>query len=152
GRSRSWIKLKCRRRQDFVIGGFTAPGGSRQGFGALLVGFHDETGKLRYAGKVGTGFDDALLASLSRKMRPLRKPQSPFADPPAERGVTWLQPKLVAEVAYAERTKEGILRQAAFMGLREDMPAKSVGEEKALPAASLTGELERKVEAQKNRK
>jgi bifunctional non-homologous end joining protein LigD len=143
GRSRSWIKLKCRQRQDFVIGGFTAPGGSRHGFGALLVGFYDETGKLQYAGKVGTGFDDAMLSNLSGRMRRLRKPASPFANPPAEKGVTWLQPRLVAEVAYAERTQEGILRQAAFMGLREDMPAKSVGEEKALPAESLSREKDR---------
>jgi bifunctional non-homologous end joining protein LigD len=137
GRSRTWIKLKCRRRQDFVIGGYTAPAGSRHGFGAILVGFYDEAGKLQYAGKAGTGFDDAWLSRLSRKMHSLRKTEAPFANPPREKGVTWVQPKLVAEVAYAERTKEGILRQAAFVGLREDLPAKSVGEEKALPAASL---------------
>ncbi len=133
GRTRSWIKLKCRQRQDFVIGGFTPPQGSRRGFGALLVGFYDARGKLRYAGKVGTGFDDALLASLSRRFSSLKRPQSPFENPPREKGVVWLQPKLVGEVAYAEKTKEGILRQASFMGLREDIAAKSVGEEKAVP-------------------
>ena len=132
GRSKSWIKLKCRRRQDFVIGGYTAPGGSRQGFGAILVGLHDERGKLQYAGKVGTGFDDALLGSLARKFAAVKRRDSPFDNPPRERGVHWLQPKLVAEVAYAERTKEGLLRQASFMGLREDIAPKSVGEEKAV--------------------
>jgi bifunctional non-homologous end joining protein LigD len=131
GRTKSWIKLKCRQRQDYVIGGFTRPKGSRRGFGALLVGFYDTRGKLQYAGKVGTGFDDRLLASLSGKFSSLKKPDSPFERAPREKGVTWLQPKLVAEVAYAERTKEGILRQAAFMGLREDISHQAVGEEKA---------------------
>jgi bifunctional non-homologous end joining protein LigD len=139
GRSKSWIKLKCRQRQDFVIGGFTAPGGSRQGFGAILVGYYDAQGKLVYAGKVGTGFDEALLSSLHKRMSGLRRADSPFAEPPAEKKVTWLQPKLVCEVAYTERTKEGILRQASFMGLREDIAAKSVGEEKAVPPTSLDG-------------
>ncbi len=132
GRSKSWIKLKCRRRQDFVIGGYTAPSGSRHGFGALLVGFYDARGKLRFAGKVGTGFNDELLSSLLHRMAKIRRSESPFVDPPREKGVTWLKPQLVGEVAYAERTKEGILRQASFMGLREDMPAKGVGEEKAV--------------------
>ena len=133
GRSRSWIKLKCRRRQDFVIGGYTAPGGSRQGFGALLVGFYDAKGELQYAGKVGTGFDEALLSSLSRRFASLRRRECPFADPPKEKNVTWLQPRLVCEVAYTERTNEGLLRQASFMGLREDIAAKSVGDEQAVP-------------------
>jgi bifunctional non-homologous end joining protein LigD len=132
GRSKSWIKLKCRQRQDFVIGGYTAPGGSRTGFGALLVGVHDAAGKLHYAGKVGTGFDERRLASLSRRMGLLRSARAPFVDPPKEKKVTWLKPRLVAEVTYAERTAEGLLRQASFMGLREDLPAKSVGEEKPL--------------------
>jgi bifunctional non-homologous end joining protein LigD len=132
GRSRAWIKLKCRRRQDFVIGGYTPPQGSRSGFGALLVGFYDQAGKLRYAGKVGTGFNEELLAFLTRKFSSLKRPDSPFADPPREKGVQWLRPKLVAEVAYAEKTDEGILRQAAFMGLRQDLPAKAVHEEKAV--------------------
>jgi bifunctional non-homologous end joining protein LigD len=131
GRSRSWIKLKCRQRQDFVIGGYTAPGGSRQGFGALLVGFYDRAGKLQYAGKVGTGFDERLLQSMTRRLAALKKSAPSFDSPPKEKGVTWVRPSLVAEVAYAERTNEGILRQASFMGLREDMPAKSVGEERA---------------------
>lgn len=124
GRSKSWIKLKCRQRQDFVIGGYTPPRGSRPGFGALLVGFYDPCGKLRYAGKVGTGFDDALLAGLSRKMAGLKTKASAFENPPRDKGVTWLRPKLVGEVAYAQKTKEGFLRQASFVGLREDLSAK----------------------------
>jgi bifunctional non-homologous end joining protein LigD len=130
GRTRSWIKLKCRPRQDFVIGGYTAPGGSRTGFGALLVGTYDARGRLQFAGKVGTGFDEERLGSLMRRFAPLGRPDPPFANPPREKGVQWLRPKLVAEIAYAERTDEGILRQASFMGLREDIPAKQVGEEK----------------------
>ena len=131
GRSRSWVKLKCRRRQDFVIGGYTPPKGSRQGFGAILVGYYDG-GKLRYAGKVGTGFDDGLLAKLMKRFAGLKSKDAPFENPPREKGVQWLRPALVAEVAYAERTSEGILRQAAFMGLREDLPPKQVGDEKAV--------------------
>lgn len=132
GRTKSWIKLKCRQRQDFVIGGYTAPGGSRHGFGALLVGVYDAQGALQFAGKVGTGFDEKLLQSLTRRLVALRKADSPFANPPREKGVQWVRPGLVAEVAYAERTNEGILRQASFMGLREDLPAKNVHEERAV--------------------
>ncbi|MGH8741576.1 MAG: DNA ligase D, partial [Burkholderiales bacterium] len=133
GRSRSWIKLKCRLRQDFVIGGYTAPGGTRTGFGALLVGFYERAGKLQYAGKVGTGFDERLLQGMTRRLAALKKSDPPFDRPPKEKGVTWVRPSLVAQVAYAERTKDGILRQASFMGLREDLPASSGGEEQAQP-------------------
>jgi bifunctional non-homologous end joining protein LigD len=133
GRSKSWIKLKCRQRQDFVIGGYTPPKGSRQGFGALLVGYYDQQGKLHFAGKVGTGFDEEGLQSLTRRLAGLKKDESPFVAPPREKGVQWVRPTLVAEIVFAERTNEGILRQAAFMGLREDLPPKSVHEEKAVP-------------------
>ncbi|HEY6820904.1 MAG TPA: DNA ligase D [Burkholderiales bacterium] len=138
GRSKSWIKLKCRARQDFVIAGYTPPGGSRHGFGALLVGVYDRAGKLHFAGKVGTGFDEALLRSLTRKLAGLKRADSPLVDPPREKAVQWVRPALVAEIAYAERTNDGILRQASFMGLRQDIDAKSVGDEKpqAPPAPS----------------
>jgi bifunctional non-homologous end joining protein LigD len=132
GRSKSWIKLKCRQRQDFVIGGFTAPNGSRTGFGALLVGLYDQQGKLHFTGKVGTGFDEHLLRTLTRRLAALERPEPAFVDPPKEKGVQWVRPSLVAEVAYAERTKDGILRQASFVGLREDLPAKNVHEERAV--------------------
>jgi bifunctional non-homologous end joining protein LigD len=138
GRSKSWLKLKCRQRQDFVIGGYTAPRGARSGFGALLVGVYDAQGRLHFAGKVGTGFDERLLGSLMRRFAKLKRPDPPFVDPPREKAVQWLRPGLAAEVAYAERTNEGILRQASFVGLREDLPAKNVHEERAVspPAVS----------------
>ena len=132
GRTKAWIKLKCRQRQDFVIAGYTAPGGSRTGFGALLLGVHDVPGgKLKYAGKVGTGFDEHLLETITRKLTKLKRPDSPLIDPPREKGIQWVRASLVCEVAYAERTADGILRQASFMGLRDDIPAKSVSEERA---------------------
>ena len=132
GRTKTWIKLKCRQRQDFVIAGYTAPGGSRTGFGALVLGVHDVPGgKLKYAGKVGTGFDEQLLEMLTRRLSKLKRPDSPLVNPPREKGIEWLRPQLVCEVAFAERTDDGILRQASFMGLREDIPATSVSEERA---------------------
>jgi bifunctional non-homologous end joining protein LigD len=131
GRTRSWIKLKCRLRQDFVIAGYTQPKGSRHGFGALVVGVYEKPRKLVYAGKVGTGFDDERLTTLSRKMAELKVKESPLENPPRERGITWLRPNLVAEVEFAERTNEGIIRQGAFMGLRQDIAPKSVGMERA---------------------
>ena len=131
GRTRTWIKLKCRQRQDYVVAGYTAPRGSRTGFGALVLGFYDRNQKLSYAGKVGTGFDEHLLASLSRKLAQLKRPDSPLANPPRSRGIHWVKPQLVCEVTFAERTDDGILRQASFVGLREDIAPKSVGLEKA---------------------
>jgi bifunctional non-homologous end joining protein LigD len=131
GRTRTWIKLKCRLRQDFVIAGYTAPKGSRSGFGALLVGVYEKPRRLVYAGKVGTGFDEQMLASLVKRFAPLKSRESPLENPPRERGVTWLRPKLVAEVEFAERTNEGLIRQGAFMGLRQDIAPKAVHAEKA---------------------
>jgi len=136
GRSKSWIKLKCRQRQDFVIGGYTPPRGSRTGFGALLVGLYDPQGKLHFTGKVGTGFDEHLLKTLTRRLASLKRPDAPFVNPPRQKGVQWVRPALVAEVAYAERTKEGILRQASFMGLRQDLPAKNVHDERSASPSS----------------
>ncbi|HKU46208.1 MAG TPA: DNA ligase D [Burkholderiales bacterium] len=131
GRTRSWIKLKCRLRQDFVIAGYTAPKGSRSGFGALVVGVYEKPRKLVYAGKVGTGFDEDMLASLMKRFAELKTKDSALENPPRERGITWLRPKLVAEVEFAERTDEGLIRQGAFMGLRQDISAKAVGAERA---------------------
>jgi bifunctional non-homologous end joining protein LigD len=128
-RSGDWLKIKCVLQQEFVIGGYTAPQGSREHLGALLVGYHED-GKLRYAGKVGTGFDEHLLQTLSARLAKLKRPDSPLVDPPRERGIQWVKAQLVCEVAFTERTDDGILRQASFMGLREDIPPKSVGEER----------------------
>jgi bifunctional non-homologous end joining protein LigD len=132
GRGRSWLKVKCEHRQEFVIGGFTEPAGSRQGFGALLVGFYDN-GQLRYAGKVGTGFSDSLLKKLHRTFLDLERPKPPFVNPPKgyeAKGAHWVAPKLVAEIRFSEWTKEGILRQPSFQGLRTDKPATEIGRER----------------------
>lgn len=144
GRTPAWVKVKCERRQEMVIAGFTDPGGSRQGFGALLLGVYDGQGRLRYCGRVGTGFDDASLSRLSRTVRALEQPSSAFHDPPRgadARGVHWLQPKLVADVAFTEWTADGTLRHPSFRGLRDDKPATDVireiptGNDAAAPAA-----------------
>ena len=134
GRSSSWIKLKCRLMQDFVIAGYTAPKGSRSGFGAIVLGVYEKPRQLVYAGKVGTGFDEERLGTLLKKFGALKARESPLENPPREKGITWLRPKLVAQVQFAERTNEGLIRQGSFMGLREDIPAKQVGVERAQPA------------------
>jgi bifunctional non-homologous end joining protein LigD len=132
GRSKTWIKLKCRQEQDFVIVGYTAPGGARTGFGALLLGVYDSPGgKLKYAGKVGTGFDEEWLTTLTQRLAKLKRPDPPVIDPPREKAVQWVKPQLVAQIAFAERTDDGILRQASFLGLREDLPPKSVTDQRA---------------------
>lgn len=118
-RSREWLKVKVRKESEFVLGGYTAPAGTRTHLGALLVGLYDGD-RLRYTGKVGTGFSGATLASLGAKLEPLRTERSPFDEPPRMRDVTWVRPKLVAQIAYAEWTSDGKLRQPAFLGLRTD--------------------------------
>lgn len=126
-RSRDWLKFKCEAGQELVIGGFTAPRGSRTEFGALLVGYYED-GRLRYAGKVGTGFDRETLRSLGERMRALARDDPPFADADRirERGVTWVQPRLVAQLGFTEWTKAGRLRHPRFLGLREDKAADEV--------------------------
>jgi bifunctional non-homologous end joining protein LigD len=130
-RSRDWLKFKCEAGQELVIGGYTEPHGSRTDFGALLVGYFQD-GRLQYAGKVGTGFDQATLSSLGERLRGLRRDESPFADPAAirERGVSWVAPKLVAELGFTEWTRAGRLRHPRFLGLRDDKPARDVVRER----------------------
>jgi bifunctional non-homologous end joining protein LigD len=129
-RSRDWLKLKCGNEQEFVIGGYTAPRGSREELGALLLGYF-ERGRLRYAGKVGTGFDRETLHDLARRLAPLRRPDSPFADDAPARGTTWVEPRLVAQIGFSEWTQDGRLRHPRFLGLREDKEARDVVREKA---------------------
>ena len=129
-RSRGWLKLKCSFEQELVIGGFTAPKGSRTEFGALLVGYW-EAGRLRYAGKVGTGFDRGTLRSLGAAMRGIERDDPPFADiRPVPRDARWTEPELVAQVAFSEWTRDGRLRHPRFTGLRDDKPAREVVRER----------------------
>jgi bifunctional non-homologous end joining protein LigD len=126
GRSTDWLKLKCVNRQEFVIGGYTEPRGGRAGFGALLLGYH-ENSALLYAGKVGTGFDEETLLSLGAELARRETPVSPFADHRMrERGEHWVTPDLVCEVAFAEWTPDHRLRQPRFVGLRRDKAAADV--------------------------
>ena len=132
GRSDTWLKLKCRSGQEFIVGGYTEPAGSRSGFGALLVGVRAPDGRLDYAGRVGTGFDESSLRKLRKQLDGLRVDTSPFRAPPPLRAdrVHWVRPVLVAQVAFAEWTAGGLLRQASFQGLREDKDARSVKRER----------------------
>jgi bifunctional non-homologous end joining protein LigD len=136
-RSGDWIKLKCKHRQEFVIVGYTDPKGSRSAFGALLLGLHDrDSGELRYAGKVGTGFNESTLKSILAQLKPLQVKKPAVVNPPSGfdvKGVHWLKPKLLAEVAFAEMTKDGSVRHAVFYGLRDDKPAKGITVERAKP-------------------
>ncbi len=122
GRSRKWLKCKVHQEDEFVIAGYTAPAGSRKHFGALLLAAYHR-GQLHYVGKVGTGFDRKLLAALFQKFQPLVRKQLTFADPPREKGVTYLAPQLVAQIAYEEMTADKKLRQPVFLGLRDDKSA-----------------------------
>ena len=125
GRSRDWLKFKCSAEQELVIGGYTAPRGSRSDLGALLLG-HFDGARLRYAGKVGTGFTAATLRDLSARLAPLRREASPFADAVREPHATWVEPQLVAQVGFSEWTRDGKLRHPRFLGLRDDKPAREV--------------------------
>lgn len=127
-RSRDWLKFKCSKGQELVIGGFTEPEGERIGFGALLVGYY-RNGQLRYAGKVGTGYDHETLKHLRRRMDGLARKSSPFADEVPERDVTWISPKLIGEFQFTEWTKDGKLRHPRFLGLRRDKAPKDVTRE-----------------------
>jgi bifunctional non-homologous end joining protein LigD len=118
-RSRVWLKLKVRGESEFVIGGYTPPRGSRDELGALLVGLYDG-GKLRFTGKVGTGYTQETLRSLGTKLRGLRTDTPPFHPAPHVKDAVWVKPRLVSQIAYAEWTADGKLRQPAFLGLRID--------------------------------
>jgi bifunctional non-homologous end joining protein LigD len=138
-RNADWIKLKCRLRQEFVIVGYTRPQGSRSGFGALLLAVNDDSG-LVYAGRVGTGFDQAALKAIYAQLTPLERKASPLEKPLTSaqaRGVHWVEPTLVGEVQFAEWTREDVVRQAAFVGMRSDKPAAQIIHEQPRTAKSL---------------
>jgi bifunctional non-homologous end joining protein LigD len=141
-RSADWIKLKCKRRQEFVVVGYTEPKGARSKFGALLLGLHDaDSGELRYCGKVGTGFNEATLKTIYDQLLPLEIKKAAVMNPPTgfeAKGVHWLDPVLLAEVAFAEITQEGAVRHAVFQGLRNDKPAQSITEERPVPVTATT--------------
>lgn len=127
-RSREWLKVKVNHEQEFVIGGFTKPKGSRLGLGALLLGVYDKKG-LRFVGKVGTGFDARTLRMLHRKFRLLIQSKSPYLDAAKERDVTFVKPELVAQVSFTEWTSDGKLRHPVYVGLRDDKKAGEVRRE-----------------------
>ncbi|HHV12965.1 MAG TPA: DNA ligase D [Clostridiales bacterium] len=157
-RDGDWIKLKCAKRQEFVIGGYTLSDKKTSGVSSLLLGIY-EAGELVYAGRAGTGMSEADRSDLEERFKDIRRPEPPFKlapEPRAKEMVTWLEPLLVAEVKFAEWTKENLLRQASFQGLREDKDPKDIKREKAeevQPQASAEGveeKVEKAVEANKN--
>ena len=127
-RSREWLKVRVIRQQEFVIGGFTPPEGAREYFGALLLGVYAK-GRLIYVGKVGTGFDQASLASLHRKFLSLAQKSSTFDSLIREKQVTFVAPKLVGQISFTEWTKDGKLRHPVFLGLRDDKSPREVRRE-----------------------
>lgn len=138
-RSSDWIKLKCGRRQEFVIGGYTDPQGSRKGFGSLLLGVHDDKGKLHYAGNVGSGFSEKSLQALKKQLDALASSKNPFSpDKEIARKAHWVKPQLVAEISFSEWTSGGHVRQAVFHGLRTDKKAASIIHEEAVAVARTT--------------
>jgi bifunctional non-homologous end joining protein LigD len=137
-RSRTWVKVKCVRRQEFVIGGWSDPAGARSHFGALLLGVYDDDG-LRYSGKVGTGFNARSLAELGAKLKKLATARPPFVNPPRgaqARRSHWVRPQLVAEIAFTEWTSDGSIRHPSFQGLREDKDPRTIRREMPKPVAS----------------
>lgn len=129
GRGREWVKTKCRMRQEFLVCGYTAPRGTRQDLGALVLGVHDATGRLIYCGRTGTGFSAETLTLLRQRLEPLEIAAPPFPDPlpsAARKGVTWVRPETVIEAEFAGWTRDNVARQASFQGMREDKNPREV--------------------------
>jgi bifunctional non-homologous end joining protein LigD len=138
GRSRDWVKLKCGKRQEFLICGFTEPQGSRNGLGALLLGIHDANGKLQYAGNVGSGFNEKTLADLRAQLDRLETETRPFDRQTKVAGKPhWVMPKLLAEISFAEWTNDNHVRHAVFRGLRSDKAPQAITREKVVKASEL---------------
>jgi bifunctional non-homologous end joining protein LigD len=141
GRGLDWLKIKCSLREEFVIGGFTVPSGARSHFGALAIGYYDDEDELKYAGRVGTGFDERTLGTLHAKLVKLAQPKSPFSDLSGTtgqaRGVTWVKPSLVAQIVFSNWTNERQLRHPSFQGLREDKAAKDVVRDDPISAPTI---------------
>ena len=137
GRRGDWLKVKCGLEQEFVITGWTDPEGARNGFGALLLGVHDDRGALRHAGKVGTGFSEKSLDEILRRLVRIETRESPFPGPrrKTSRGVHWVRPELVAQIAFNAWTDDGLVRHASFQGLREDKPPEVIVREKPVEPA-----------------
>ncbi|GGI81727.1 DNA ligase D [Legionella impletisoli] len=134
GRSKTWLKVKCIQRQEFIIGGYTPPEGRRKGFGSLLLGFYDDENQLIYSGKVGTGFTNAILNSLTKQLQSIKTSTCPFQSTLPDRdNAQWVKPKLIAEVEFSEWTKDGKLRHPTFKGLREDKDPKTIQKEEKKP-------------------
>ncbi len=143
GRSTDWLKVKCGDREELVVLGWTPPGGSRQGFGSLHLGYYDDRGRLHYAGGVGSGFNGADLVGIRAQLDALAAPGAPpgmlVSGDPIDGAVTWVRPALVAEVSFTGWSGAGRIRHGVFLGLREDKPAAAVVREVADPAAARTG-------------
>jgi bifunctional non-homologous end joining protein LigD len=142
GRSADWLKVKCIKREEFVIGGYTDPAGSRVGFGSLLVGYYDKRHQLTYAGRVGTGFDTRALRELTQRLEKIEEPRSPFHNLTTRtaeaRRAHWVRPQLVGQVEFSEWTADGRLRHPSFQGLREDKPANEVVRDRPLPLTAFS--------------
>jgi bifunctional non-homologous end joining protein LigD len=153
GRSKTWLKVKCLGRQEFVIGGYTDPQGAREGLGALLIGYYDGD-RLVWAGKVGTGFTTQVARDLRERLAPLVQEESPFTPAPRGapvKGAHWVRPKLVGEVAFTEWTTAGKIRHPSFQGLRDDKPARAVVREQAAVAPAVASPLRKRTSTRKAR-
>ena len=144
GRGTDWRKIKCLNRAEFIVVGFTDPERTRQGFGALLVGYYDRDGQLRYAGKVGTGFNTERLVELRPRLDKIeqRTPTVTLPKSVSKKGVHWAKPTLVTEVQYGSITTDKILRHASFQGLREDKGPQEIGQDTELRAGCAASVVE----------
>lgn len=138
-RTDNWVKIKCAQRQEFIIVGYTHPAGSRSSFGALLLAVNDDRGGLRYAGSVGTGFDDRTLTNIMRQLTPLEQSDTPlsFGSPSSRQSIRWVDPKLICEVSFSEWTAGGHVRHATCRGIRSDKPARDISRESSVAASQV---------------